>query len=296
MFKLFFGLLRWGVMTLRMAALLVSLVYVGCTDEVQRGKIVFQSNHDGNFDIYSMKVDGTDLKRITDSPAYDVSPSWSPDGSHILFASDRGGNWDIYVMRSDGSEMNRLTAPPGSNTSPSWVKKGLKIVFVSTRDVPNGEIYLMNSDGSNVERVTRDSTVKDSPVMTPDGASIVYTVTGSEGTSLAALRLADKSVSILTPASNNAVNAKVSQDGLLVLFSAAPGGHPGIYTITVAGKDTKRLTFSDDLCRTPAWGASSREVIYSKRDGLYLLSLDPRQETRLSTKGDSAPDWTEDTR
>ena len=276
------------------AVLLISCVLWSCSEKTARGKIVCQSSRDGNFDIYSMNADRTDLKRLTNSPGYDVSPSWSPDGSQILFASDRAGNWDIYVMSAGGLNVKRLTSPPGSNTSPSWASGGSKIVFVSTRDALNGEIYLMNSDGSNVERLTRDSTVKDSPVMMPDGKSVVYTVSGREGSSLAARRLADQTVLILVPASNNAEGAKVSRDGSVILFAAAPGGHQGIYTISAGGKDMRRVTSSDDLCRTPAWGASTQEIIYSKRDGLYYLSLDTHKEIRLSTKGDSAPDWTDD--
>lgn len=280
-------------MTSRIAVLVISLMFAGCAQKVAPGKIVFQSNRDGDFDIYSMKADGTEVKRLTDSPAYDVSPSWSPDGSHILFASDRQGNWDLYVMRSDGSDVKRLTSPPGSNTSPSWSRQGAKIVFISTRDALNGEIYLMGSDGNNVERLTRDSTVKDSPVMTPDGSLIVYTVSGDRETYLAALKVADRSVSVLTPASENAAGPKVSRDGQLVLYAGSPEGHPGLYTITLAGSNRRRVTRDEDLYRTPAWGPSAEEVIYAKRDGLYRLSLDTRQETRISTRGDSSPDWTE---
>ncbi len=278
----------------RIAALMIVLMVLGCAEKGPRGKIVFQSNRNGNFDICSIKADGTDLRQLTQSPAYDVSPSWSSDGLQILFASDREGNWDVYLMRSDGSDVKRLTAPPGSNTSPSWARGGTKIVFVSTRDALNGEIYLMEADGSNVERLTHDAEVKDSPVMTPDGTSIIYTILGPQGSSLAALRLADRSVTPLTPAADNAAGARVSRDGSLVLFAAAPGGHAGLYTVTMAGKDTKRLAEGADLYRTPAWGESMQEIIFSKRDGLYRLSLDTHQETRLSTSGDSSPDWTGD--
>jgi TolB protein len=125
--------------------LLISASITGCTKAALRGKIVFQSNRDGNFQIYCMNDDGTSVQRLTTSHSYDVSPSWSPDGKSIVFASDRGGNWDIYMMNADGGDVKRLTAPPGSNSSPSWTKDGSRILFVSTRDAVNGDLYMLNA-------------------------------------------------------------------------------------------------------------------------------------------------------
>jgi dipeptidyl aminopeptidase/acylaminoacyl peptidase len=62
-------------------------------------------------DIYSINVDGTRERRLTDSPGLDGFPSWSPDGRRLVFATDRadGGNWELYVMDSDGTHQRRLT-------------------------------------------------------------------------------------------------------------------------------------------------------------------------------------------
>ena len=51
-------------------------------------------------DIYVMDADGSKVERLTDDPADDRYPSWSPDGTRITFSSDRDGNPEIYVMRS----------------------------------------------------------------------------------------------------------------------------------------------------------------------------------------------------
>jgi Tol biopolymer transport system component len=52
-------------------------------------RIAFASNRDGNYEIYSMRSDGTDVKRLTQDPAYDIHPAWSPDGVKIAFTSSR---------------------------------------------------------------------------------------------------------------------------------------------------------------------------------------------------------------
>ena len=60
--------------------------------------IVFASNRDGNWDIYSMDVNGDNLLQLTDHPASDDDPACSPDGRRIAFRSDRGGSPDLYAM------------------------------------------------------------------------------------------------------------------------------------------------------------------------------------------------------
>jgi TolB protein len=197
-------------------------------------------------------------------------------------------------MQSDGSTTKRLTTPPGANTSPSWTKEGTRIVFLSTRDAVNGDIYMMNADGSSIQRLTRDSTVKDSPQMAPEDDLLVYTVTTHEGSSLHTLTISDKSTSTLIPASYAVASPRISPDGSFVLFAATAEGHSAVYSSTIDGKDLKRLTETSEDCRTPAWGRSKDEIVFSKFGGLFLLSLDAHRETQLTTGGDSFPDWIDD--
>ncbi|MHC4335208.1 MAG: TolB family protein [Planctomycetota bacterium] len=66
-------------------------------------KIAFVSERDGNSEIYVMNADGSAQKNLTNNPASDEAPNWSPDGKMIAFASFRDGNYEIYVMNADGS-------------------------------------------------------------------------------------------------------------------------------------------------------------------------------------------------
>ena len=69
------------------------------------GKIVFASNRDGNWEIYVCNADGSGQKNLTNSPAWDVYPRWTPDGK-IIFFSDRHALetwWHGVSMRSTGS-------------------------------------------------------------------------------------------------------------------------------------------------------------------------------------------------
>jgi dipeptidyl aminopeptidase/acylaminoacyl peptidase len=80
---------------------------------VVTGRIAFQSNRDGNNEIYIMNGDGSGLTNLTNNPADDSVPAWSPDGKKIAFSSNRDGNIEIYLMNADGSSPTRLTDRSG---------------------------------------------------------------------------------------------------------------------------------------------------------------------------------------
>ena len=89
--------------------LLALMVASDSTAQRFEPRIVFASNHDGDWDIYSMEVNGNNLVQLTDHPASDEYPACSPDGRRIAFISERGLTSDLYVMDSDGNNVIRLT-------------------------------------------------------------------------------------------------------------------------------------------------------------------------------------------
>ena len=88
------------------------------------GRITFQTNRDGNIEVYVMNGDGSGLTDLTDNPAGDDMPMWSPDGSKILFGADRDGNDEIYVMNADGSDPTNLTNNPAQEETADWSRTG----------------------------------------------------------------------------------------------------------------------------------------------------------------------------
>jgi Tol biopolymer transport system component/actin-like ATPase involved in cell morphogenesis len=101
----------------------------------------------------AVKLSGT---QITNDPANDADPAWSPDGAFIGFASLRTGNWDIFVVGSQGGNAQQVTFTPTDEQTPSGSPDGKEIAFMSsTHDDPtSAEIYVMTADGSNIRQVT----------------------------------------------------------------------------------------------------------------------------------------------
>jgi len=146
---------------------------IECNWSADGSRIAFESERDGNREIYVMDAFGGGQTNLTRHPGRDSHPGWSPDGSSLVFHSTRDGNDEIYVMRSDGSEQVRLTNHAASDNSANWSPDGQRIVFASTRD-GNSEIYAMNADGSGQTRLTDDPLDDVTPNWTPDASGIHY--------------------------------------------------------------------------------------------------------------------------
>jgi Tol biopolymer transport system component len=104
-----------------------------------------------NFDLYVVNADGTGLKQVTNDPAWERQPAWSPDGSKIAFDVWPGGDVakaELWVMNADGSGRVRLTA--GKNAD--WSPDGKQIVYARFDGGVEG-VFVMNADGSGVRRL-----------------------------------------------------------------------------------------------------------------------------------------------
>ncbi|MGK2935925.1 MAG: hypothetical protein ACSLFE_11890 [Gemmatimonadaceae bacterium] len=71
------------------------------------------------YEIYTVKVDGSELTRLTFNETLDATPSWSPDGKQISYHSG-GGNPQMHVMNADGSGKRAVTSPPGRSEWGNW--------------------------------------------------------------------------------------------------------------------------------------------------------------------------------
>ena len=129
-------------------------------------KIAFQSDRDGNDEIYVMSADGSNQTRLTNNPASDTSPTWSPDGTRIAFVSNRDGDPNIYVMNADGTGVTKLTSDPGVDENPTYSPDGSKIAFDSDR-AGQPQIFVMNTNGTSQTNLSNNGSSEIDPSSRP---------------------------------------------------------------------------------------------------------------------------------
>ena len=253
-----------------------------------QAQIVFVSNRDGHFqddipgipklpapEIYVMDADGENQRRLTNNPARDYAPSWSPDGKRIAFVSDRDGHvnirdWptsEIYVMDADGGNQRRLTDNPARDYAPSWSPDGKRIAFSSDRDNDrnhNIEIYVMDADGSNQHRLTNNLTEDEYPSWSPDGQRIAFSarreghVENKFGITyeIYVMDADGANEQRLTENRNNDWSPAWSPDGNRIAFESDRKGDLvsfDIYVMDADGGNLQNLTNNPHSDASPAW-------------------------------------------
>ena len=104
-------------------------------------KLTFQGYWQGNWHIYIVNADGSNLKQMT-SGDYDYrEPHWSPDGTTLAFSSDRSGNYDIWTLDVVGEQLIPFTSSPTNEYGPTWSPDGQNLAFVSS-DKASGKILI----------------------------------------------------------------------------------------------------------------------------------------------------------
>ena len=127
------------------------------------GRIAYASNADGDFEIYTVKPDGTGKKRVTDNEAIDYFPAWSPNGKRIAYESNADGDFEIYKIKPNGTGKKRVTDNDAViDAFPAWSPNGKRIAYSIDSD-GDYEIFTIKSDGTNRKRVTDNETFDPSP-------------------------------------------------------------------------------------------------------------------------------------
>jgi TolB protein len=150
--------------------------------------VAFASNEAGTFDLYLVRLDGSGRRRLTDGPADETSPTWSPDGRRLAFWSKAAGTTDLAVLdlRTGAVTLRQVSDRPDNPHhlfAPSWSPRGDWIAFESNRgETPAVEaytdLYLVRPDGTGLRRLTSDRVIDAAPSWHPDGRSLVFSQQG----------------------------------------------------------------------------------------------------------------------
>jgi len=124
------------VVAISLSALSVVVASPVAAQAAEDPLIAFTTDRDGNNEVYVVDAAGGIPVNLTQNPASDHSPTWSPDGARMAFISDRSGAAEIWVMNADGSNPVKLgRRHSGSESAPAWSPHSERIAFSAFIDM-----------------------------------------------------------------------------------------------------------------------------------------------------------------
>jgi TolB protein len=267
----------------------------------EHGQIVFASSRDGNWEIYVMEADGANPRNLTNHPANDRYPAWSPDGQHIAFASNRQGTIDLHVMDSDGTNSFQVThGPTGQQqVKPTWSPDNKRLAFDS-----NGQIAVIDLDGSHYRLLTKGGDCsQDFPAWSPDGKKIAYTETCGRGMGFAEIYVMDADGSNVQNVTNHPADDGLpswSPDSKQIVFCSNRDGtvseHQELYTMNADGSNVRRLA-KDQIAGHPSWSKDGTRIAFvspvKNIVQVFVMDSDGSNIRQITdSKGSNwVPDW-----
>jgi Tol biopolymer transport system component len=271
------------------------------------GRIAFNSTRGGNADIYSINQDGSGETRLTDDPAADTEPAWSPDGTKIAFVSERDPsdpgcddfetqcNSEIYVMNADGSAETRVTRTiTAREFLPTWTPDGRlsfeRVDYCDAQGCPVS-IFTANPDGSGEVRFPAGQNASE-PAWSPDGTRIVYL--GSTFDS-GGLFTANPDGTGRLPFDDSGSFPDWAPDGSLIVFAHASlqTGH----SIATKMPDGTGLTVFGQPGQLPHWSPDGTKITFSRPvngvEQIHVMNADGSAAAPVTNDatGDHFPNW-----
>lgn len=139
-------------------------------------KIAFMSNRDGNSELYVMNRDGSNVRRLTNHPANDVTPTWSPTGQQLAFTSDRTGNPNIWIMNADGSQQRQLTRESHADRS-TWSPAPFNEIAYTAQSGGGFNIRVYDFSTGSTKTITDSIGTNEQPSFSPNGRHIAFSST-----------------------------------------------------------------------------------------------------------------------
>jgi Tol biopolymer transport system component len=279
---------RWGIYALNLESQVVELIY-SSPDAIMTlrlntaGDRFVISQHAGGkgnefAEIFTLGMEGQDLKRLTENEFWDLYPAWSPDGTQIIFLSWRENDLDLYVMDTAGSNLERLFDSGDHDADVHWAEG--RITFTS-----GNRIWIMNGDGSDAKPITDPPRAGEwgganlpygdyDPRLSPDGDRVAFErmvdVSTAHGSyDLFVVDIDGTNLKRLTNSGYSQGFPSWSHDGSHIVYVVAAVGNEGqfdLYLMNSDGSDNRNITPSwfppEFLCHTAIFSADDAVVYF----------------------------------
>jgi tricorn protease len=244
-------------------------------------------------DLWSAKLDGSDVIRLTTADGDETSPVFSPDGSMIAFSGNYDGNPDVYVVPVGGGAPRRLTFHPGADVAQAFTPDSRQVLFVSGR---NGTItrrsQLFTVPVAGGAEVALPIPTAAQATFAPDGGRIAYNplprafeewkhYRGGRNSEIWLFTSRTQAMEKVPQPAGRSNDVDAMWIGNTVYFRSDRDGEFNIYAYDLGEKQVRAVTRFNDF---PVLAASSGggNIVYEREGWLYLLDPSSAQSRKLT--------------
>jgi len=270
-----------------------------------KGKIVFQSDMDGDNEIYLLTNKG--LKKLTNNSWNDEYPKWSPNGKKIAFTANPKGSYDIFIMNEDGSEITQITSTKENAIEHAWFPDDKKLAFTVERRKAifrSYTIWMIDLKSGKEERLIPQYKGSNAlPNFSPIEPLMGLTGKRTVGWDVAIYDLQKKEVKFLTEG-GKACRPSFSRNGKNIAYVSSEADKKGdIWVMNPDGSEKKRITERDETYDYfPSWSSDGKYIVFSSSKShyphegkwsLFLVKVKTKKIIHLfdSPGRDVFPDW-----
>ena len=268
-------------------AVLVAAV-AGCDDgtapeTVESPPVVFfDMVHEGQRDIFRVRLDGSGLTRVTSDPGADVAPT--AVGDRVVFTSYRDGRAQLYSVGADGGPVSRVVDVAANLTDPSLSPDGQALAFASDVDGAP-KLWTSDEDGTSRRRATEGfghgGSLEFSPDWSPTGSHIAFVSTHDGSSDVYVGDVAAGTFTSLVSAPGAQLQPAWSPDGSRLAYTSSESGTTAVYVTPVPAGQRQRISPDGVTAVEPAW---------TPGDTILYVSYDDQGATRLEWVVASEPD------
>jgi TolB protein len=250
-------------------------------------RIAFMSDRDGDFDIFIMELDGSEVTNLTNSDAAEGLPSWSVAEKSLAFLSvDTAEGVRVMQMDATGENQNALLSDfPILATIPVWSPDG-KWLAIEAGSQDLAEIYLIDLNSSELLNATDNDAINRFPHFSPDGDKLLFTSNFEGVPALYLLDIQAQETSRLTDLDSANSMGSWSPDGDQIVFATNRDGDFEIYLMELESRESVRLTEALGFDGYPLWSPDGEKIAFlSVRDGnteIYVMNEDGSSQVNLT--------------
>jgi len=223
-----------------------------------QGSMAYVVREKAQTDIFVMPINGRTPIRLTNNPADDRDPAWSPDGQRLAFASRRDDNWELYIYDTATAETQRMTTDLAFQAAPSWSNDGVWLTYENYVG-GNLDVFVLRVDGSQepISLPSNSPTPDYSPSWSPDGRRIAFVSLRDGNQDVYVFNFDDSSViNVTRTPERDEDHPAWSPDSQFLAYTALDAGQRKVFVTSLSDSVTQVINIGG----APSWSPDGGSI------------------------------------